>query len=87
MPQLFPKQANGLSQASIAVAAAAGGTVLLALFLLARSGYATGQGTPYDQPVPFSHNHHTTGVGIAAVTATPPLKRRPRLRFPLPRPA
>jgi len=55
MAQLFPKQANGLSQASIAAGAAIGGSVLLALFLLARSGYATGQGTPYDQ---------TTGVGI-----------------------
>ena len=64
MPQLFPKQANGLSQASIAAGAAVGGTVLLSLFILARSGYATGQGTPYDQTVPFSHNHHTTGVGI-----------------------
>lgn len=64
MGQLFPKQANGLSQASIAAGAALGGSVLLALFLLARSGYATGEGTPYDQKVPFSHNHHTTGVGI-----------------------
>ncbi len=64
MAQLFPKQANGLSQASIAAGAAIGGSVLLALFLLARSGYATGEGTPYDQNVPFSHNHHTTGVGI-----------------------
>jgi hypothetical protein len=64
MAQLFPKQANGLSQASIAAGAVAGGGVLLALFLLARSGYATGAGDPYDQKVPFSHNHHTTGVGI-----------------------
>ena len=64
MGQLFPKQANGLSQASIAADADLGGSVLLALFLLARSGYATGEGTPYDQKVPFSHNHHTTGVGI-----------------------
>ena len=64
MAQLFPKQANGLSKASIAAGAVAGGSVLLALFLLARSGYATGAGTPYDQTVPFSHNHHTTGVGI-----------------------
>jgi hypothetical protein len=64
MAQLFPKQANGLSQASLAAGAAVGGSVLLALFLLARSGYATGEGTPYDQTVPFSHNHHTTGIGI-----------------------
>ena len=54
MPQLFPKQANGLSQASLAAGAAIGGSVLLTLFLLARSGYATGEGTPYDQAVPFS---------------------------------
>jgi hypothetical protein len=64
MAQLFPKQANGLAQASLAAGAAVGGSVLLTLFLLARSGYATGAGTPYDQAVPFSHNHHTTGVGI-----------------------
>ncbi|MEM7481509.1 MAG: cytochrome c3 family protein [Acidobacteriota bacterium] len=32
--------------------------------LLSTSGYVTGEGVVLTQPVPFSHDHHFTGLGI-----------------------
>lgn len=34
------------------------------VYIVARSSYATGQGVPPEQPVPFSHAHHSGGDGI-----------------------
>lgn len=64
MPQIFGPSANAISRLTIvggvaAVAVAAG----LAL-LVVRSPYATAQGAPIDQPVPFSHKHHVGDDGI-----------------------
>jgi hypothetical protein len=33
-------------------------------WVLARSSYVTNAGVTYEQPVPFSHEHHVTGLGI-----------------------
>jgi hypothetical protein len=64
MPQIFHRSANVISRVSI----------LGAVFILAgaawagdqwmRSDYATGARLAVDQPVPFSHRHHVSGLGI-----------------------
>ncbi|HMB55482.1 MAG TPA: cytochrome c3 family protein [Thermoanaerobaculia bacterium] len=64
MRQLFPRGSNAVSRASIVV-----GLLLLAGVagsgaLLSNSGYSTGEGVFLNQPVPFSHDHHTAGLGI-----------------------
>lgn len=64
MPQIFHRSFNTLSLVSIygAVFLLVGAGWLLALFV--RSSYATNVGITYDQPVPFSHHHHVTELGI-----------------------
>lgn len=64
MPQLFPRYANTLARASIMTLVLA----LVGLGLLGygcvRSSYATGVSTHVDQPIPFSHKHHVSGLGL-----------------------
>ncbi len=64
MPQVFPRSANQLSKVSLIllVLGAIGAGALL--YLLDRSPYHTGQGVYVPQKVPFSHDHHTAGLGI-----------------------
>lgn len=64
MSQLFHPSSNTFAKASIFgalffIAALVG---VYALFI--RSPYVTGVGVPREQPVPFSHEHHVTGLGI-----------------------
>jgi len=64
MPQIFHRSTNALSRITIF-----GGVFFLALLgfvvdLWTKSGYATGEGVVLNQPVPFSHDHHTSGLGI-----------------------
>ena len=64
MPQIFHRSFNTLSLVSIY-----GGLFLLAgagwaLAVFVRSSYATNAGLTRDQPVPFSHQHHVSGLGI-----------------------
>jgi hypothetical protein len=62
--QIFHRSTNALSRASIfgAVFIVAGlGWVLMEL---QRSPYITNAGVHKAQPVPFSHQHHVTGLGI-----------------------
>src|SRR5207248_2917829 len=64
MPQIFHRSFNVISKVSI----------LGAVFILAglgwlaakvsRSSYVTGAGVVRSQPVPFSHDHHVSGLGI-----------------------
>ncbi|HVS15160.1 MAG TPA: cytochrome c3 family protein [Thermoanaerobaculia bacterium] len=64
MSQIFPRSANQVSAVtlilllSFAVAAGA------ALWMLDRSPFHTRQGQYVTQPVKFSHDHHTEGLGI-----------------------
>ena len=64
MPQIFGKSANWLANVSIV-----GGGLTVALLLgillnINRLDYVSEVGIAKDQPVPFSHKHHVTGMGI-----------------------
>jgi hypothetical protein len=65
MAQIFPRSANAIARVTLlgAILGPVGGLGLL--WLLARSPYVTGQGTPIDQPIQFSHKHHVGDDGIA----------------------
>src|ERR671910_2157177 len=64
MAQIFHRSANTLARVSIAAA------VLLVVGLIGialqmqRSPYVTYAGISAAQPVPFSHQHHVSGLGI-----------------------
>ena len=65
MAQLFPKAANQIAKASLALAA--GGAVLalvLVMVVIPRSSMVTRQDEERVQPVPFYHLHHVGGMGI-----------------------
>lgn len=64
MPQIFHPSTNTLSKVSIAVAVvllAASGWLLTAI---ERSDYVTQANVAREQPVPFSHKQHVSGIGI-----------------------
>lgn len=64
MAQIFHRSTNTVAKATIY------GSVFILAFLgwmfmaLNRSSYTTGQGVVLKQPVPFSHDHHTAGLGL-----------------------
>lgn len=64
MPGVFTPRANFIARASLAGA----GLTLLGVGVVAyaytRSSYATGVGVEIEQPVPFSHEHHVSGLGM-----------------------
>jgi hypothetical protein len=64
MPQIFHRSFNVISRVTIYgaafILAALGGVA----WVLARSSYVTNDGVVREQPVPFSHEHHVTGLGI-----------------------
>jgi Cytochrome c7 and related cytochrome c len=64
MPQIFHPSTNQLSKVSIILILVALGGLVWAGAELSVSGYTTGQGVTLDQPVPFSHEHHVSGLGI-----------------------
>ncbi len=64
MSQLFHKSANSISKASIVLGALLVGGTLGAVMIVDRSGYNTRTGTTIPQPIPFSHEHHVSGLGI-----------------------
>jgi len=64
MAQLFPPAANAFARGTIW-----GGIVILvaitwAINMWIRSSYVTQVDVVRDQPVPFSHDHHVSGLGI-----------------------
>lgn len=64
MSQLFHRSTNALARFSVF-----GGIVILGGlgylgWIWAHSGYMTGEDIILSQPVPFSHDHHTAGLGI-----------------------
>jgi len=64
MAQIFHRSTNALSRITIYAAVfivAGAGWVLMAID---RSPYTTGEGVVLKQPVPFSHEHHVSGLGI-----------------------
>lgn len=64
MAQIFHPATVSASKLSIllGVLLAAGGVGLMMAF--ERSPYRTNENVVYDQPVPFSHDHHTAAMGI-----------------------
>jgi Cytochrome c7 and related cytochrome c len=64
MPQIFHPSANTLSRLTL-LAVACGPLGLLVLnYLLNRSPFQTQVRVVREQPVPFSHEHHVSGLGI-----------------------
>ncbi len=64
MAQIFHRSANTLAKVSLV-----GGLLFLSILgwislELSRSDYVTGVGMPQSQPVPFSHKHHVSDVGL-----------------------
>jgi hypothetical protein len=64
MPQIFHRSFNTISKVTIF-----GAVFILAglgwvAWVMARSSYVTNAGITREQPVPFSHEHHVTGLGI-----------------------
>lgn len=64
MAQIFHPSTNTIAKVSIfgGVFILAGVAALIMAFV--RSSYATGVGVFVEQPVPFSHEHHVSGLGI-----------------------
>ncbi len=67
MAQIFHRSTNTFSRVWMfgGLFLVAGGIGLL--LLMSRSSYATGEGIVLQQPIPFSHDHHTAALGISCV--------------------
>jgi hypothetical protein len=64
MSQIFHPSTNTISKVSIFGAVFFIGGLTLVLNSVNRSGYVTQVGEALEQPVPFSHKHHVSGIGI-----------------------
>ncbi|MCY4352631.1 MAG: cytochrome c3 family protein [Gemmatimonadetes bacterium] len=64
MAQLFPRGSNAFARISIVVVLVVVGTGLTILLNTNRLHYTTDVQVAKKQPVPFSHKHHVTGVGL-----------------------
>ena len=64
MAQIFPRSANWASKASILAVLLVVASGLGVLLNINRIHYVNQVNVPLNQPVPFSHKHHVTGMGI-----------------------
>jgi hypothetical protein len=64
MPQIFHRSTNTLSKVSIFGAVFILAGVIWGMALIDRSAYMTRVGLILKQPVPFSHDHHVSAIGI-----------------------
>lgn len=64
MAQLFPPFANTLARLSLVGGAGFVGLLFAAGSGITRSPYGTNVRVALDQPIPFSHEHHATELGI-----------------------
>ncbi|HLH09978.1 MAG TPA: cytochrome c3 family protein [Terriglobales bacterium] len=64
MPQIFHRSTNSLSRITIILAVVLASGLLFAFAELQRSPYYSWRGVTRVQPVPFSHQHHVSGLGI-----------------------
>jgi Cytochrome c7 and related cytochrome c len=62
--QIFPRSSNAIARASLFATVFVVAALFGVLALLQRSSYITYAGVRKQQPVPFSHQHHVTGLGI-----------------------
>jgi hypothetical protein len=64
MAQIFHPSTNTISRVSIFGAVFILAALLWLLAAISRSSYVTQAGIAREQPVPFSHKHHVSGLGI-----------------------
>jgi hypothetical protein len=64
MAQIFHHSTNTLSRVSIFGAVFIGAALIGMFAIVDRSSYATQVGVAREQPVPFSHKHHVSGIGL-----------------------
>ena len=64
MAQVFSRSANNIAKISLVVAAILAGTAFYVYTQVSRSSYITGRYLEKQQPVQFSHKHHTGDDGI-----------------------
>ena len=64
MAQFFNRSANNIARISMVMVAVLAGTAFYAYTQIARSSYLTGIFVEKQQPVQFSHKHHTGDDGI-----------------------
>jgi hypothetical protein len=62
--QIFPRSSNAVARASMVLTVLAVGGLFWVMLQLERTSYITNAGVRKSQPVPFSHQHHVTGLGI-----------------------
>jgi hypothetical protein len=67
MAQLFHPSVKVISRASIVLALIVFGVITFVSIEIYRSGYTTNVNSPRAQPVPFSHQHHVSGLGLNCV--------------------
>ena len=64
MPPFFPPSANNYARTSIIFLIVAISALGLTAYKLQSSPWVTREGIRPEQPVPFSHQHHVSGLGI-----------------------
>ena len=64
MPQVFPRWANAVSRVTILGVLTGPPLMLWFCMMYVRSSYGTDAGVVREQPIPFSHEHHT---GVLAI--------------------
>lgn len=64
MAQIFGPTSNIYSKLSIVAAVLLAGSGVLLVMAFERSPYKTNENMVYPQPIKFSHDHHTAGLGI-----------------------
>lgn len=64
MAQLFPRYCNTIARVTIAGVVLGGCALGWATYAITWSPYYTDVDRPQSQPVPFSHEHHVSGLGI-----------------------
>jgi hypothetical protein len=64
MPQIFHRSTNTISRVSVLGAVFILGVLSWLLYVIYRADYMTEANVVREQPVPFSHKHHVSGIGI-----------------------
>jgi hypothetical protein len=64
MAQIFGPTSNIYSKLSILAAVLLAGSGVLLVMAFERSPYKTNENMVYPQPIKFSHDHHTAGLGL-----------------------
>jgi len=64
MAQIFHRSSNSLAKISIVAVLLVLGSVVLAAYKINAGSFITDVYVARDQPVPFSHKHHTSDDGI-----------------------